>query len=660
MRLARHRRHGSNGIRLNRMQEQPPPAEAIARLEADRKHLEFFRNLITDGNIILGTLGFGIRIERSIPTMAFDHRRREVLVNPDFLEREGHTDAEKRYSFGHEIAHFVQMVQDPEIYLATFEDARRRSETVEDESLREPINKAWNRFYNVFLDVHDNAIVDNRSMWTQAMPQEEHPRQKLYERFKSDLRGHPKVEQFNFAILKHVMAGADVRVDDDIVAVLGAPYSYAGQTYDNLPDFVKRHFFDADLPLHVWMSKLQRTLAPIYDKLLQQDIASRDILRDMDSVELTGEEGDESDAEKIIEGIKRSRETGTDRSRRASKERYYEKMKDGGFSDHEISEMERVRERTEVIYPTLVALWDAFVTREFVSDIVKQTGFRTGDSLDVDAFVRELPKIFTEPDMARIMERSINEPIREMARPKRIQLFCVLDLSGSMDAEKRRAVQEVAYALTRSLVQYQTEKKLHSDDVSSDAFQINLRCIGFGTDFQDIFDRTPLEEQQKTVSTENPQEIESRLARFVLNVGRMDLGGTNDAGPLQEVLQSISDTETRERLDASDDVVVVIEVTDGETATINESKHVIKELNGRRNVFARGIKIPGMIHSDQPTPRPETAPDSMATEATPIMNASGAFPEVWGEHGEQLDRLEQLKEVLIRILFAAVVEKQKS
>lgn len=627
--------------------------EKGARSESDRKYLEFFRRLVSDGELILGRLGFGIRIDRSIPTLAFDHTRRDVLINPDFIEKKKLTPNEQRYVFGHEIAHFVQLVSDSDTYLKTFEIAKRRSDDYKEKNTQQAVRQAWNKFFNVFLDVHDNAIVDARSLWTQSLPESDHPRQTLYQNLTSgDLKGSPKTEQFNFAILRKVMLGveSDVDVDDDVAAIINVPYRYGGKTFNSVAHFVKEHFFDPNLPLHVLLSKLNRTLIPLYESLVKDDIASGKIFAQTRTVELTGDGQDGDEIGKIVDAIKKSHESGSERAKRNANEAYEKGMSGEGFSKTEISTLQDIRENTRDVFQALVELWDAFIQRTVASDVIKETGFVSGEDVDIPAFVRELPRLFTEPDQARIMERSVNEPIRESEKPKTIHLCLILDLSGSMNDEKRRAVQEVAYSLTRSLIQFRQDKKNGMDDQFGDIFDINLRLIGFGSSSQDLFDREHVEISEQRISDNNPHELEARLARAVLRIKSVDLGATCDDDALQMALDDISRPETKRQFDQDDGVAVVIEITDGETTTATTSQQIVNGLNRQKNVYARAIKIPGLLQADQPVVDP-------THDQSPIVDASAAFETVWGKHGKRLDALSELKRVMIDILFAALKER---
>ncbi len=633
-------------------------AEAARRFDADQKELTFFRHLVADGNLILGTLGFGIRIDRNIRTLAFDHKKREVLINPDFIEKQGLTKEQKRYVFSHEISHFVQLVQDSDTYLSTFEIAKKHGNQYTDPEVQDAVRQAWNNFFNVFLDIHDNAIVDARSMWTQSLPKHEHPRQTLYENLTSaDSRGAPKTEQFNFAILRKVMMGVEleVQVDDDVAAILETPFKYGGMSFPSIADFAKKHFFDPNLPLNTWLSKLNRSLAPIFKQLLELDVSSGKIKEQTRTVELSGEDQDGDEIGEIVDGLKQAKESGSARAKRLDKERYKKELGGRGFGEGEISVLEGIRERTSAIFPDLVDQWEAFVQKTIVSDLVRETGFTSGEDVNLDDFVRELPTLFTQPDRARFMERSINEPLRESERPKSISLIFSLDLSGSMDAHKRRAVQDVAYAISRSLIQYQRDKKNAQDEFSSDIVDVDLRLIGFGSTHQDLFLRTASEEQRGSLSTDDPQDLEARLARSVLNVGSTDLGGTDDTPALNDALTDTMRPEKKAALDRDDGVVVVIEITDGETSNPHASKNVVQALNKQKNVFARGIQIEGMLQADTPALDKHHQP-----KAPEVLVSSGAFETVWGKHGQKLADLSRLKELMLKILFSALREKQKN
>lgn len=637
------------------MPEQPISADAVRRAEADREHLDFFRRLTTDGNIILGTLGFGIRISRETQTLAFDHKTQHVLINPEFIERKRLSESEKRYVFGHEIAHFVQLVQNPDVYLETFEDAARRSEAEEDEGVRDYVRKAWDRFYNVFLDVHDNAIVDARSMWTQSLSPAEHPRHTLYEKFEGDLRGQSRTEQFNFAVLKYAMTGKMPEVDDDVAAVLSSPFKYAGRTYADIPEFVKEGFFDPSLTLGVWMSKLRRTMVPVYERLLRDDLAEGDLKPPDTPIELSEEGLDWDAAKRTADSVKRAKESAQTRAQRAGNEHYEEQLAARGFSEREITEMQGIRERTMGIYPTAVDLWDAFLRQDVLYDVVQQSGYRTGENFDVDAFVRELPTLLTRPDDARFMERSTYEQVAEHERPKRLELHLILDLSGSMDAEKRRAVQDVSYSLMRSLLQYRTNKNMYSERDEA-PLRVNIREIGFGSTTQDLLVRREDEIAARSTLEDDSGDVEARLARGILNISSTDLGGTADAPALESVVDDIGTPDITEALEQDDAAVVVIEITDGETQTAPASALAVRALNAKPNVFARAIQIPGPLFADQP--RVPEAGAHGEPRMPETVESTGTFESVWGKYGEKLESLGDLKSVLLRILFAALFEKK--
>jgi len=186
----------------------------IANQETDRVYFEAARRLRADGELILGASGFGLRIDRDLPAvMAFSHESRTVIINPGRIEDKGFSPSEFRYVFGHEIAHFVQMAQDPDTYLRTFAIAKERA-VKQPEDIKDLVQSAWDRFFNIFLDIQDNSIVDRRSLWTHDFGEDRHPRATLYREkaTQEDMSGGPKTEQFLFAILRKVMVPDAVTV----------------------------------------------------------------------------------------------------------------------------------------------------------------------------------------------------------------------------------------------------------------------------------------------------------------------------------------------------------------------------------------------------------------------------------------------------------------
>jgi hypothetical protein len=649
-----------------------PPDEQLTTKETDAEVHAYYERLRADGEILLGGSGFRIEINSSIgAVMAFDHKRKVVLVNPERIEAQGFTDDQKRYVFSHEIAHFVQLASDPDSYIRTFTLAEEKAKahgkvsgkaSEEEKKIasanQQQIQRLWNRFYNVFLDISDNAIVDRRSMWTQRMGKETHPRETLYQKLTpGNLQGSPRTEQFLFSILRRAMLGSDapVSIDADMQADLEKPYVYLGKTYPSVFEFVRRKFFDADQSMDVFLSALERSLAPLFERYLQEDIDSQKIHEAQRPVDMDGQDMEPGAGKKMAEDVKKGKASASEKAASKEAEEFSERMKGKGFSEAEVRRMLEIRERANEVFESLVELWGVFLQTAYTTDVVESTGHRAGVMPDVAQFVRQFPDYETQPDKLKIFIRRLLTPEVESVKPKLIELHLVLDLSGSMDPQKRKETQETVYALAKSLIQFRRDRMAVADEQAGPT-DINIRLIGFGSTHQDLLDRSAAEIQEGRLNDDNPNLLDERLWRSILRIGSVDLGGTRDAEALQDILNDVSRPDRVDMFTQGDRVAVTMEVTDGETETVSESASIVGQLNKQTGVYARGIQIPGLLHADAPEdPRDEKG----RAHIPELIEPTGSFEHVWGKNGLRLDRLEQLRTVVLKLLFDALIQRQK-
>jgi hypothetical protein len=627
-------------------------------VEKSVEALAFFEQLRVDGDLFLGGSGFNLRLDHSLPAvMAFDHKTRTVLINPDMIESMGMNATEKRYVFSHEIAHFVQMVRDPDAYLLTFALAKERAMQAPEE-MQDHVQRVWNRFYNVFLDINDNAIVDRRSVWSQRLTGVKHPRDSLYRKklTQEDMSGGAKTEQFLFGLLRRTMLGPEtpLKLDPDVQQELEKPFTYLGRNYSSFFEFARSKFFDADLQPSTLLAAIERTARPVFERFLQEDLASGKIAEPPKRpVDLDGHDLDEGRAKKIISEIKEGDKSSKERAQDKANGDFKEIMAGRGFSEAQIKRMLEIQERTNEVYQTIVDLWGLFLQVERISELIEQKAFRSGHQAEVDEFIRQFPTMETEPDRLKLFSRRLLEPRRESFRPKSIELHLVLDLSGSMDLNKRHATQEAAYALARSLIQFRRNQQALAQD-GDPIMEINLNLIGFGSGYQELLQRFPDETMSGAVRDDAMSELDIRLWRAILAISSINLGGTVDAPALQAVQTEVSRPEREEQRDRGDRVAVLFEITDGETATVSDSAGAVAMLNKMPGVYARGIQIPGLLHVDAPLSRPGEEERLSPPE---IVNPSGAFESVWGHQGRRLARLEQLRPILLQLLFEALKQR---
>ncbi|HBR80211.1 TPA: hypothetical protein DEA21_00965, partial [Candidatus Uhrbacteria bacterium] len=442
-------------------------------------------------------------------------------------------------------------------------------------------------------------------------------------------------------------------VDSDVQVFLEQPVTYLGKRHSDFFTFVREAFFDPDLSLSVFLARLERLVIPIFERFLRQDIASGVIKQPQKKSEVGGGLSP-GDKESLAKAVKKSRQSGSDRAKQNAEKRFADSKSDE-FSKQEIKTMLEIKEKTDTVYWQLMDLWGVFLQTVRDTEVVLESGHRSGQNLEVSEFVRQLPNFLVNPDQLRIFSRRLIEQAKESTRPKQIELFLVVDLSGSMDAQKRRATQEAVYCLAKSLLQYQQNSRLQADDPTTEIIRLNLRVLGFGDRSEDLLLRSPNEENQGFLETEDQAEIDNRLWHSIMDIGKKSLGGTRDSESLQEVLRDLDRPDKQDQMAAKDSVAVVIEVTDGETTTASESAAIVKSIRSNPGAHACGIRIPGLLSSDTPrVPRSQEVDTAAEPE---ILSESGAFGIVWGEHGQQLTSIEKLKEVMISVLFAALLKQ---
>jgi len=223
-----------------------------------------------------------------------------------------------------------------------------------------------------------------------------------------------------------------------------------------------------------------------------------------------------------------------------------------------------------------------------------------------------------------------------------------------MDQNKRRAVQEVSYTLDKSLIDfYRDAKNAVVDQGEAAPIDIDLEIIGFGSpgDLKILLPKNPQEIQERRKIDDFPQkDMEQDLWRGIFKVETVDLGATDDAQALRVVEDKISNPEVAKDLEEENEIVVVLEITDGETQTAQESKNLVYLLNNKKNVYARAIQIPGLIYSEE---APKEIKEGVF-EPPKILAPSGIFKQVWGHYGRRLEDLAALKLTVFDILEDAL------
>lgn len=633
------------------------PYETIRREEpGDQESLREYYELMRPLGEVFGQMGFGIRISPKAKSFYFDHRRREVVVSTRLIENRDLTTAEQKFVFLHEIGHLIQMAQDPDAYLEIFDIAQQKG----DEAGDPRVGKMWGKFFNDMLDIFDNSIVIQRNPAYQRGGREEHLSLELYQKLfpQGDYSPAPKSLQFCHALLRGMMIPEErLRIDPQIQELLERERTLLGVQWNSLYDFVRDQLLNHRRNLTQVARVVKYFLSPFFEELLTEDIRDGN-LPDDDDHDL--EEGDidalldPKTAKELAEALKKARQSPTEQQEEGVRHHFEKWAQAQGISPQEFGRILEIQKMTGPISDSLSTLWEQFIQRE--SGLVLEESdrtFPTGTSVSGEALLANIPVLLTDPRKAEIYARHLPEEEREQIRPKKITLVLLVDVSGSMHEEKKKIaiVQEAMYSVIKSLIKFYRNSSLALEPYGEEfPVSVDYRMIGFGNKTQELLERTPEENRTGQKRDLPGVDLDQQLATATINISRTNLGGTEDAPALQIVEESIS-SQREEALKNGDEILIVLEMTDGETQTAKRTKETVARLNGRKNVFCRAIQIPGgNYREDLPKPDP-TDPDSLRPPE--VLPESGKFKEIWGTHGVRLEELEALKDAMAQILYDA-------
>jgi hypothetical protein len=624
----------------------------IENIQRVKEYFELLRPL---ARIFSGYGVYELRIDPRAETFAFDHQRREIIVSPRLIEELNLETEEKKYIFLHELGHLIQLFQDPQSYLELFEISKKKAESKKEN--KEAYQRSWRNFFNIFFDIHANSIIRalmpiyQKGERLEKLPQNFYSQKAFPEK---DYSQAPLSVQFLYYLLRRVMVpNEEIVISERVRKEIEQKINFFGREYPSLEAFVREEIFNPSKTIKDIIFILKEFLMPIYEKLLEEDAKEG---RLQEAPELIGRIPMDSDIseeviERIVEGIKETQKSGEEKYKENLRKGFEEWAKRKGFSEEEIKRFEEIQERTLKIISDLENLWQNFIQKSLEIGRGKVTGFKTGTSISPQELIRELPVLLTQPSEAKIFTRYLLEKESESIRPRKINLILIVDLSGSMDEEKRKAVQEVAYAIGKSLINfYRTGALSVADQGTEFPVTINYQILGFGSSVKELTETTDEERRERTKKDRPNRDLDEELLRAILKIGKIDLGGTQDALALEKVKDSIT-PEIKSNLENGDEILVILEITDGETETVVKSKTLVQELNSVPNVYCRAIQIPGPIYSEKPkgeTPEERLKPPE-------VLPPTGTFKEVWREDwGKRLENLEVLKETVIAILYDAL------
>ncbi|HYD35071.1 MAG TPA: hypothetical protein VD999_03305 [Vitreimonas sp.] len=598
------------------------------------------------------------------------------------------TEGQAVFIGAHELGHLLQYLREPDSYKEVFT-------LIEKWSKGNKLHvQAWKRFFNVFLDVHVNAIAQNRVPLLHSRGAYHDDPYLLYrdKSFSStDYSGKAHSSQFIDYLLRRIMVpDQEVTLDEEVRALVDKPFTLLGVTYPNLEAFIRKEFYRHDRSLKSVVDYLDVALRPIFEKLLKDDEAHNRLQPENDPNPEYSEMGDAADAERFApldEFLKDANKTNKERSRDIATKNYQTRLeKNGkGLSDEQKArQLKRHFEMIEEIRKIKDVLWK-LLQMGIDHSPTKQGGYTSGANLSTSELVRHMPTVLTDPARAPIFERRKLEPQKESIRPSRIFFHLQLDASGSVfnvsdwpegrndnvqDLPYRGLIEEilnVAYATAQGqLVFTQEGYGIYPD------FPVNcgLTLTAYGSQTVDLFADNGIKESAAPPSptpsknddlespeTEREQEetVHYRPRRLsLLDINKNlrtaeaavwgalakvdDLGQTIDAPGLELILEKVN--QLNQQFAGEDILHIVVQITDGDTQSLAESQQVLSRMEEVPNVVAKAIQI-----------------KKSSLDRSDEREEKNVFKELWGNHGQTISEAKNLHEVYVKLLASVLLNR---
>jgi hypothetical protein len=564
-----------------------------------------------------------------------------VVLGGAFAEERQLEESERLFVNGHEFIHYLQFASDRETYKRVF---RITKEKGQGDPLRE---KAWERFFNVFLDIHDNAQLIKRSVvFREGQRLEQIPRDLYGDKLfpGTDYTSNPHcIQLMDYCLRRMMVPGEDIEVVDEVRQVLDEPVLFFGQPYRDLESFVRERFFSERTSLKEWMFSLKNVLMPKFEELLKNDLAHGRLTAE--NLELDDnfpgfnptDPDNFKDIDKYLEDKEKS---AADRAKERAKEKFTERMKDQDYSQEQIEEMWDRKERCAPVVEKMKSFWWYLIGSSMKYDMARRSRFKTGSSVSPQALQSQMAVFLTDPSKAEIMERSVVIPTGVEIRPKQINLRLMIDASGSMFSNESRiqAAKDAQYALAQSLILFAREGQINNED--NFPVEVNLQLIAYGTDARNqlVAGKGGEEQVLKELSLLNVSK--DPLASFDLLqkalMGLSDLGGTCNSDAFIMVEDSIDRQIARGELAEQDMVDIVLEITDGGTQTLDEAKEIRKRIKEKERV-SKGIQIAESLQD----------------------NERQTFIDLYGEDGHQLKSLDELLPTCLKLLAEVLIAREE-
>jgi len=389
--------------------------------------------------------------------------------------------------------------------------------------------KMHHTFYNIFDDIFDNNSVARKAPTYEEHTTDGQEVKRLYKEKlfpKTEYSTLPRHLQFVYALLREEMVkDEEVTVSEEVKQVLHHAMPFLGKQLkpkDVVNQLLKPKKGRDTKPSQRYFV-IQKTLEPIFQQLLLKDLEEWDPQKPPEQPPQQGDpsgepqEGDpnpfaddyndfeQNSPDQIpqedIDAWSDKHQEEKDKKEREAKAQQAEEKKSSGEKAQEAQNgldaawcaengvdtdiLRQFREREAQVAPyldELSALWQHIIfgsSREVRRGI--EGHYKTGTEMDIPQVIAEWPKIEkAHIDEVRVMKRTVTQEIL-VQKPELIRLRLVLDMSSSVNEEKKTILQQCAVLLLSSLHEFQTQLNRTRKQTKS-KLQVDTEAWAFSTD----------------------------------------------------------------------------------------------------------------------------------------------------------------------------------
>jgi uncharacterized protein YegL len=530
--------------------------------------------------------------------------------------------------------------------------------------------------FNVLDDIYVNNLVEQRApVYSDEYGKKEV--ESIYKKLgfnKDDFTESPKHLQFIYSLIREEMLpnAEDPKIKEDVLEVLKNKKIYGKKIKEVIEEYLKPSSGELVDPEERY-KKIKLFIEPLYLELLRKDIEEVDFKElekraeeQQSKKNKEGESGEEEsetgegeskkgstsdfdpfkedhkkfkkeekeisdeDLEDMLKKIKEDKES-EESNPQERKKRNQEKIKKQFDEKYEISEktrdvFEKSSARTIEARKEMRKFWNNLIGESIGIVRKKKRGQRRGN-VNIDDFIDSYPEI-TEGERTgklnklEIYERMISE-MEKTSKPERIEVSLVCDMSGSMDSEKIRCLQETTALLLLSLKDFNSYLDQNRRELKTKLSAFSEVYV-FGSNFEKA-----KEFEETMMSREKNNADIIRTFKCLQNT----MGSTNDAKVLSEIVNSVDDDKVK-AIKKGKTRKIVFEITDGQpdNDVVKETKKRINDMIDK-NIIPVAFQI-GKVSTEEKL----------------------TFQEIWNEGRENAlgiqigEEIEKLPRELIKIL----------